>query len=124
MPRFLVVILTLFTALFVTGVVDTNKENNNATCYNQTDFFKKIKDEQLVTLLKTETDGDHFLEVMISPLNKKEAVMVEYDKHTDDNLTEFNSKYCVLVSGTNSNINRDLVDTLYKALERLRGSNT
>ena len=115
-------LITIFTVAI--GSAGYNyMQHANESCFNEKDFFKRIQDEKLVTLVKSESDAEHYIEVMITPYADKELVVVEYHKPKDD-AENINNTYCVKTVGVKSSINKDIIEELYQAIDKLRGTRT
>lgn len=123
MSRFPALLLIAIFTLAIGSAGYNYIQHSTDACYSEKDFFKRINEEKLVTLVKSESDAEHYIEVMITPYADKEVVVVEYHKDAL-NSKDGNYKFCVKSTGVKSNINKDIIEELYQAIDKLKGTRT
>jgi hypothetical protein len=85
-------------------------------CISRDELEKVIDDRKLQSLLQSYTTNGKVHEIMFTPLNNGEIIVVEYDK-----VGPTTKKYCILSITNETNINETSIDNLYDALEKVRG---
>lgn len=123
MRKFVITSLAAISTLAAAVMGYSYVQYQTVSCYSEKDFFKRIQDDKLTTLVKSESDSEHYIEVMITPYVNKQLVVVEYPKPTSSS-EHTDNQYCVKVVGIKSHVNSDIIEELYQALDKLKGTRT
>lgn len=108
--------LLLFVSIIaILGVRYNVHADTTDSCSNREQLEKIMDEHKLQTLVKSYKDKDNVREIMITPLNKGEVYIIDYNKSDKD------KKYCIVSITNETTINDSSISILYKALERVRG---
>ncbi len=81
-------------------------------CYSKEEVMKYIDDNKFQTLLQSITPDGQTLEVLFTPLNDQETIIIQYDS----------SKYCLMSKTHKTKMNDSSIDILHEKLEKFRGT--
>ena len=81
-------------------------------CFNKEDVMKYIEDNKFQTLFQSTTVNGETLEVLFTPLNNQETIIIQYAK----------GKYCLMSKTNQTKMNDVSIDLLHEKLEKMRGA--
>lgn len=86
----------------------------NNQCFSREEVMKYISDYKFQTLFQSITADGKTLEVLITPLNNQETIIIQYES----------GKYCLMSKTHMTKMNEESIDLLHEKLEKFRGTRT
>lgn len=99
--------------LIAFNLIDVGKPKASVDqCFSKEEVMKYIEDNKFQTLTQSMTPDGNTLEVLFTPLNNQETIIIKYD----------NVKYCLMSKSNKTKMNDASIDLLHEKLEKYRGA--
>ena len=99
--------------LIAFNLIDAGKPQASVDqCFSREDVMKYIDDNKFQTLTQSITPDGKTLEVMFTPLNNQETIIIKYDSNS----------YCLMSKTHKTKMNDSSIDLLHEKLEKMRGA--
>ena len=105
------ILLGMLAGAVISGMVNA-KPSVGPQCFNKDEVMKYIDDNKFQTLLQSITPDGQTLEVLFTPLNDQETIIIQYGT----------GKYCLMSKTNKTKINDSSIDLLHEKLEKFRGT--
>ena len=105
------ILLGLLGGLLAHSMVNA-KPSVGPQCYNKTEVMKYIEENKFQTLFQSITPDGQTLEVLFTPLNEQETIIIQYGS----------GKYCLMSKTHQTKMNDSSIDLLHEKLEKMRGA--
>jgi len=105
------ILLGLLVGLLTYDMVNA-KPSVGPQCYNKDEVMKYIEDNKFQTLFQSLTKDGQTLEVLFTPLNDQETIIIQYGS----------GKYCLMSKTHKTKMNDSSIDILHSTLEKYRGT--
>lgn len=107
------ILLGLLVGFLTYDMVDA-KPSVGPQCFSREEVMKYISDYKFQTLFQSITADGKTLEVLITPLNNQETIIIQYES----------GKYCLMSKTHMTKMNEESIDLLHEKLEKFRGTRT
>lgn len=99
--------------LIAFNLIDAGKPKASVDqCFSKEEVMKYIDDNKFQTLTQSKTPDGKTLEVLFTPLNDQETIILMYGS----------GKYCLMSKTYKTKMNEESIDLLHERLEKFRGA--
>ena len=107
------ILFGLIGGLIAFNLIDAGKPTASVDqCFSREDVMKYIDDNKFQTLTQSTTPDGETLEIMFTPLNNQETIIIKYGS----------GKYCLMSKTYKTKMNDSSIDLLHEKLEKMRGA--
>ena len=107
------ILFGLLGGLIAFNLIDAGKPQSSVDqCFSKDEVMKYIDDNKFQTLTQSTTPDGETLEIMFTPLNNQETIIIKYGS----------GKYCLMSKTYKTKMNDSSIDLLHEKLEKMRGA--